>query len=225
MSAGFDCYRGARVFVTGHTGFKGSWLCEWLLALGAEVHGFALEPPTDPALFDRLGLAGRIASHEIGDIRDRAALSRALLAAEPDFVFHLAAQPLVRLSYREPVETFAANVMGTVHLLDACRRLEKPCSVVCVTTDKVYANVLHKERQGEYLGRTVQIIPHITDEIKHFIYSVGEKGNADVVITEIGGTTGDIESQPFLEAIRQLGHEVGRENMLVQNCKLQSQGK
>ena len=83
-----------------------------------------------------------------------------------------------------------------------------------LTTGKVYANVLHKERHGEYLGRTVQIIPHITDEIKHFIYSVGEKGNADVVITEIGGTTGDIESQPFLEAIRQLGHEVGRENTL-----------
>ncbi len=83
-----------------------------------------------------------------------------------------------------------------------------------LTTGKVYANVLLKERHGEYLGRTVQIIPHITDEIKHFIYSVGEKGNADVVITEIGGTTGDIESQPFLEAIRQLGHEVGRENTL-----------
>ena len=83
-----------------------------------------------------------------------------------------------------------------------------------LTTGKVYANVLQKERRGEYLGRTVQIIPHVTDEIKRFIYSVGEKGNADVVITEIGGTTGDIESQPFLEAIRQLGHEVGRENTL-----------
>ena len=83
-----------------------------------------------------------------------------------------------------------------------------------LTTGKVYANVLHKERQGEYLGKTVQIIPHITDEIKRFIYSVGQKESADVVITEIGGTTGDIESQPFLEAIRQLGHEVGRENTL-----------
>ena len=83
-----------------------------------------------------------------------------------------------------------------------------------LTTGKVYANVLQKERHGEYLGKTVQIIPHITDEIKHFIYSVGQKENADIVITEIGGTTGDIESQPFLEAIRQLGHEVGRENTL-----------
>jgi len=140
MKPGFDCYRGKRVLVTGHTGFKGSWLCEWLLALGAEVHGFALEPPTRPALFDQLGLAGRLKSHTLGDIRDRAALAEAIVRADPDFVFHLAAQPLVRLSYREPVETFDTNVMGTVHLLDACRRLTKPCSVVCITTDKVYEN-------------------------------------------------------------------------------------
>ena len=145
----FDCYRARRVFVTGHTGFKGSWLCEWLLSLGAEVHGFALEPPTEPALFDQLGLAKRIASHTIGDIRDREALAKAVSAADPDFVFHLAAQPLVRLSYRVPVETFAANMMGTVHLLEAVRqhaieqsnnRTIKQCSVVCVTTDKVYEN-------------------------------------------------------------------------------------
>ena len=143
----FDCYRGKRVFVTGHTGFKGSWLCEWLLSLGAEVHGFALEPPTDPALFDQLGLAERIASHTIGDIRDRETLAKAVAAADPDFVFHLAAQPLVRLSYREPVETFDTNVMGTVNLLDAVRQhartldeRRKTCSVVCITTDKVYEN-------------------------------------------------------------------------------------
>lgn len=133
-------YCGRRVFVTGHTGFKGSWLCEWLLSMGAEVHGFALEPPTEPAVFNQLGLARRIASHVIGDIRDRKALAAAVAWVRPDFIFHLAAQPLVRLSYREPVETFDANVMGTVHLLDACRRLEVPCSVVCITTDKVYEN-------------------------------------------------------------------------------------
>ena len=149
MSVDFGCYRGKSVLVTGHTGFKGSWLCEWLLTLGAEVHGFALEPPTRPALFDQLGLAGRIASHTIGDVRDRAALAKAVAAADPDFVFHLAAQPLVRLSYREPVETFAANVMGTVNLLEAVRQLAseqannrtiKQFSVVCITTDKVYEN-------------------------------------------------------------------------------------
>ncbi len=149
MSVSFDCYRGKSVFVTGHTGFKGSWLCEWLLSLGAEVHGFALEPPTEPALFDQLGLAKRIASHTIGDIRNREVLAKAVAAANPDFVFHLAAQPLVRLSYREPVETFDTNVMGTVNLLEAVRQLAlehsntrtiKQCSVVCITTDKVYEN-------------------------------------------------------------------------------------
>ena len=149
MSVSFDCYRGKSVFVTGHTGFKGSWLCEWLLSLGAEVHGFALEPPTEPALFDQLGLAKRIASHTIGDIRDRGTLVKAVASVDPDFVFHLAAQPLVRLSYREPVETFDTNVMGTVNLLEAVRQLAlehsntrtiKQCSVVCITTDKVYEN-------------------------------------------------------------------------------------
>lgn len=143
----FGCYHGKRVLVTGHTGFKGSWLCEWLLSLGAEVHGFALEPPTEPALFDQLGLAERIVSHTIGDIRDREALVKAVAAADPDFVFHLAAQPLVRLSYREPVETFDTNVMGTVNLLEAVRQhartldeRRKTCSLVCITTDKVYEN-------------------------------------------------------------------------------------
>ena len=143
----FDCYRGRCVLVTGHTGFKGSWLCEWLLSLGAEVHGFAQEPPTEPALFDQLGLAKRIASHTIGDIRDRGTLAKAVASVDPDFVFHLAAQPLVRLSYREPVETFDTNVMGTVNLLEAVRQQartlderRKTCSVVCITTDKVYEN-------------------------------------------------------------------------------------
>ena len=143
----FDCYRGRCVLVTGHTGFKGSWLCEWLLSLGAEVHGFAQEPPTEPALFDQLGLAKRIASHTIGDIRDRGTLAKAVASVDPDFVFHLAAQPLVRLSYREPVETVDTNVMGTVNLLEAVRQQartlderRKTCSVVCITTDKVYEN-------------------------------------------------------------------------------------
>ena len=147
MSVALDGYRGKSVFVTGHTGFKGSWLWEWLLSLGAEVHGFALEPPTEPALFDQLGLEKRIASHTIGDIRDREALASAVATAAPDFVFHLAAQPLVRLSYREPVETFGINVMGTVNLLEAVRQhartldgRRKTCSVVCITTDKVYEN-------------------------------------------------------------------------------------
>ena len=136
----FDIYRGKRVFVTGHTGFKGSWLCELLLAAGAEVHGFALPPPTRPALFSQLGLSRRIASHTIGDIRDAAALEAAFASAKPDFVFHLAAQAIVRESYRVPRETFETNFMGTVNLLEAVRRSKGEVAVVCVTTDKVYEN-------------------------------------------------------------------------------------
>ena len=133
-------YGGRRVLVTGHTGFKGAWLCEWLLKLGAEVHGFALKPPTRPALFTQLRLARRLASHETGDVRDRAAVAACVARVRPDFVFHLAAQPIVRESYRTPAETFDVNVMGTVNVLEAVRRAGARCAVVCVTTDKVYEN-------------------------------------------------------------------------------------
>jgi CDP-glucose 4,6-dehydratase len=137
----FDtAYRGRRVFVTGHTGFKGSWLCEWLLDLGAEVAGFALEPDTEPTLFKQLGLAARM-SHQIADVRDAEAMRAAIQDFQPDYVFHLAAQPLVRRSYMEPLETFAANVMGTAHVCNALRSLEKPCAAVMITTDKVYENL------------------------------------------------------------------------------------
>lgn len=145
-----DYYKGKRVLVTGHTGFKGSWLCEWLLLLGAEVHGFALKPPTKPALFDQLKLARRIKSHTIGDIRDLDALKRCIRRVKPDIIFHLAAQPLVRLSYKCPVETFDTNVMGTINVLESVRQLSpiqqsnnptiQQCKVVCITTDKVYEN-------------------------------------------------------------------------------------
>ena len=133
-------YAGRRVLVTGHTGFKGSWLCEWLLSLGAQVHGLALPPPTNPSLFNQLGLADRLASHTLGDIRDLTTVCEVITRVQPEFVFHLAAQPLVRLSYVQPVETFATNVMGTVHVLEACRALQHRCSLVCITTDKCYEN-------------------------------------------------------------------------------------
>ena len=136
----FDVYKGRRVLVTGHTGFKGSWLCEWLLSLGAEVHGFSLPPPTKPSLFRQLKLVQRIKSHTIGDIRDLSKLKALIRKVKPDFVFHLAAQPLVRLSYEKPVETFETNVMGTVNVLEGCRGLKSKCSVVCITTDKCYEN-------------------------------------------------------------------------------------
>jgi CDP-glucose 4,6-dehydratase len=132
-------WRGRRVFVTGHTGFKGSWLLLLLRELGADIHAFSLAPPTDPSLFDLLGLESAC-RHRVGDIRDQADLTDAMAAADPEVVLHLAAQPLVRASYVDPVGTYATNVMGTVHLLDACRTLPNLCSVVVVTTDKCYQN-------------------------------------------------------------------------------------
>ena len=135
-----DSYKSKKVLVTGHTGFKGAWLCEWLLFLGAKVYGYALEPPTKPSLFEQLDLASRIKSHKVGDIRDLKTLKAYICRIKPDFVFHLAAQPLVRYSYEHPVETFETNVMGAVNVLEACRSLKNKCSVVCITTDKCYEN-------------------------------------------------------------------------------------
>lgn len=132
-------WSGRRVFLTGHTGFKGSWLTAWLLRMGAEVTGYALPPPTRPSLYQALRLAE--AHHGVtGDVRDAAALAAAVREARPEVVFHLAAQPLVRRSYAEPVETFGTNVMGTVHLLEAVRAVGAVRAVVAVTTDKVYEN-------------------------------------------------------------------------------------
>jgi CDP-glucose 4,6-dehydratase len=127
------------VFVTGHTGFKGSWLCLLLEELGARVTGYALPPPTDPSLFEAAAIGGSINSI-IGDVRDYGALLEAMRAAAPDVVFHLAAQPLVRYSYDNPIETYATNVMGTVHVLEAVRTLGTVRAVVAVTSDKCYEN-------------------------------------------------------------------------------------
>src|SRR5665213_2541427 len=110
MATFLKSFSGKRVFVTGHTGFKGSWLCEWLLALGADVTGFSLPPATKPALFTQLGLAERM-RHLLGDLRDGAAVANAVAAARPDYVFHLAAQPIVRKAHADPGETWATNVM------------------------------------------------------------------------------------------------------------------
>jgi CDP-glucose 4,6-dehydratase len=147
-------YQNKRVFLTGHTGFKGSWMAQWLLELGAEVHGFALDPQPHEILFDQLGLSQRLASDTRADLADRSALEKAFAIAKPDIVFHLAAQPLVRLSYDIPVETFATNVMGTAHVLDVVRRSDQKCTVVCITTDKCYENRewLHAYREEDAMG-------------------------------------------------------------------------
>lgn len=134
-----DYYKGKRVFLTGHTGFKGSWMLYWLHLLGAEVKGYALAPQTEQDLYHTIE-GDQLCESVIADIRDPQKLTDELLAFEPDFVFHLAAQPLVRLSYEIPSETFAVNAIGTANILDAVRLLKKPCKVVLITTDKVYEN-------------------------------------------------------------------------------------
>ena len=135
-----DFWRGKRVFLTGHTGFKGGWLSLWLQSMGAEVHGYALNPPTEPNLFTAAKVGTGMASSKIADIRDADKLREAMQVARPEIVFHLAAQPLVRYSYAQPVETYAVNVMGTVHLLEAIRATPGVKAVVNVTTDKCYEN-------------------------------------------------------------------------------------
>lgn len=136
-------WAGKRVLLTGHTGFKGSWLLLWLQQLGAEVWGYALEPDPEPNLFRQLVQfrpAGQDWHHTIGDLADQAALKQLVQEAQPDVVFHLAAQPLVRRSYEDPLGTWSTNVLGSLRLLEALRPLEHACAVVMVTTDKVYKN-------------------------------------------------------------------------------------
>ncbi len=158
----FQTFAGKKVWVSGHTGFKGAWLCEWLLSLGAEVHGFSLpEPVSEPSLFAQLDLSNRIQDGR-GDIRDAAVLTESIRQADPDFVFHMAAQPLVRLSYKQPMETWQTNVMGTIQVLEALRKIQEdsdvalisPMVAVFITTDKVYENRewLHGYREEDPLG-------------------------------------------------------------------------
>jgi CDP-glucose 4,6-dehydratase len=132
-------WHGKRVFLTGHTGFKGGWLSLWLQSLGAELTGFSLRPPTQTCLFDEAHIANGMRSL-IGDIRDLSALQAAMMAARPDVVIHMAAQPLVRYSYQSPVETYSTNVMGTVHLLESVRKTPSVKVVVNITSDKCYEN-------------------------------------------------------------------------------------
>ena len=162
-------WAGRRVLVTGHTGFKGGWLALWLQQLGAEVSGFALPAPTDPSFFEQTRLA-ELVHHIEGDVRDPAAVEAAIAECRPDVIFHLAAQPLVRYSYAEPVETYATNVMGTVHVLDACRRVAGVKAVVCITTDKCYENRewVYPYRESDPMGG-------------HDPYS-SSKGAAEIVI-------------------------------------------
>jgi CDP-glucose 4,6-dehydratase len=164
-------YQNKRVLVTGHTGFKGSWLCEWLLSLGAEVVGYALDPQPHETLYEQLDLTNRLHADHRADLSDRERLAAVVKDWQPEVILHLAAQPLVRLSYDIPVETFTTNVMGTAHLLEAVRVSGYSCAVVCVTTDKCYENRewLHAYREDDAMGG-------------HDPYSAS-KGAAEIVIS------------------------------------------
>lgn len=152
MNPGF--WKNKTVFLTGHTGFKGGWIAHWLAELGASVHGYALAPPTEPNFFTETQLLKHLENSTTGDVRDLAALTSALKTAKPEVVIHMAAQPLVRESYNTPVETFAANVMGTVNLLEAARQVGTAKAIVNITTDKCYENKewLWPYRENDRLG-------------------------------------------------------------------------
>ena len=163
-------FEGKRVFLTGHTGFKGSWLALWLHSLGAEVTGYALDPPTDPNHFTVAGIPSVLERHHIADIRDAATLNAAMREANPDLVMHLAAQTVVRTGYEIPRETYDVNVMGTIGVLDAIRSLDTPCAALMVTSDKCYENVeqVWGYREDDALG-------------EHDPYG-GSKGAAEIAI-------------------------------------------
>lgn len=135
-----NCYKGKRVFLTGHTGFKGSWLALWLTNLGAEVCGYSLQPNTEPSMFLELDIQNKIAKSVFADILDYEKLFNEMKAFKPDIVFHLAAQPLVRLSYSEPILTYQTNVMGSLNVLEAARHCDSVKAFVNITTDKCYEN-------------------------------------------------------------------------------------
>lgn len=134
-----NAFEGRSIWLSGHTGFKGAWLAEWLIRLGARVHGYGLNAHTQPSLFEQLALARRM-DHQLGDIRDFATVRDSIREAQPDFVFHLAAQSLVRVSYQKPQETYDVNLMGTVNVLEGLREYSRPCAAVFITTDKCYEN-------------------------------------------------------------------------------------
>lgn len=183
-----EFWKDRRVFVTGHTGFKGSWLCLWLDHVGATVTGYALDPPTDPSVFE-LARVSELIDHHVGDVRDLDALETALREAQPDVVIHMAAQSLVRYSYENPVETFSTNVLGTVHILDAVRRAPSVRAVVVVTSDKCYFNEewVWGYREDARLGG-------------HDPYS-GSKGAAELAVTAYQNSFFDPERHPDLAAV------------------------
>lgn len=202
-------YNGRRVLVTGHTGFKGSWLSLWLHRMGAQVTGLSIDVPTEPSLFRLAGIE-TLVHHHFGDVRKPAALENALRASDAEIVFHLAAQPLVRLSYEEPVDTLATNVMGTAQVLEAVRRREKPCSIIVVTSDKCYAN------NGQIWGYR-----EIDPMGGHDPYSMS-KGAAELVVDSWRSSYFAASDSPIRLASARAGNVIGggdwAQDRLLPNC-------
>jgi len=200
-------YQNRRVLITGHTGFKGSWLTSWLLELGADIVGFSDQLPSEPSMFDVLGLAERIDDRR-ADISDAAAV-RSALATEPDTIFHLAAQALVKRSYDDPVETFQSNVIGTATLLDEVRRAGRPCTVVMITSDKCYENI---EQEAGY---------HEADRLGGKDPYSASKGAAELVIHAFHHSYFS-EPGPIRLAAARAGNVIGggdwAANRLVPDC-------
>ncbi len=191
-------WSGKKVLVTGHTGFKGSWLCHWLAQMGADVVGYALAPTTASSMFDIIRLSDRVESI-IADINDRKRLEQAVSSAQPDVIFHLAAQALVRASYLCPMETFQTNVMGTANLLQAVCSLEHHCDVVIVTSDKCYLNVEkhHYYEESDPLGgndpysASKACAELVTSSFRHSYFSAsGSHPNIHVASTRAGNVIG-----------------------------------
>lgn len=189
-------YAGKRVLVTGHTGFKGSWLTTWLIAQGATICGLSKDVPTEPSLFALAGLEDDV-RHEIGDVRDPGVVSELIEAFRPDFVFHLAAQALVSRSYGDPLETITTNVVGTANVLEALKSVRWPCAAVIVTSDKCYDNLewVWGYRETDALGGKD-------------VYS-GSKGAAELVFKSFYNSFFTAPSHPVTVAVARAGNVVG----------------
>jgi CDP-glucose 4,6-dehydratase len=204
-----DLYRDKTVLVTGHTGFKGSWLTAWLLDLGARVAGISVDVPTEPSHFEAVQLASQIDDYRL-DIRDGTKLRDAVAEIKPDVLFHLAAQPLVQHSYRSPLETFETNTLGTANLLEVLRQLNRPCTAVMITSDKCYDNVewTWGYRESDRLGGKDP-------------YS-GSKGAAELVIRSYVKSFFSVAGSPVRVAIGRAGNVIGggdwAEDRVVPDC-------
>lgn len=202
-------FQGRKVLVTGHTGFKGSWLVAWLLRLGASVSGVSDRVPTHPAHFDAAKMAGKI-SHHFGDVRDLDMMVKVINEEKPDFLFHLAAQPLVRRSYHEPHVTIETNVMGTANVLEALRLSQHPCSAVVITSDKCYDNIeqVWGYRESDALGGKDP-------------YSAS-KGAAELVVKTYAHSYFSAPDSPVKVAVGRAGNVIGggdwAEDRIVPDC-------